>query len=212
MSLPNEIVNRILNTREVVGLLFMVNNRETVFPLRVTAVEYPNILWDFTLGSAASALNNTGTTWSNVQDSSNVYLLRPSTENQAWQFFYGINPGYAWIYRAYPANQTRGGLSSPISVGATTNATGYITGRESPYLSPSPVTEFWTTYGISPAFIGYHPYAAPSSITVRMNFYGIRYRIAYEPTATPKRVITMGGDPPIDAPQWLTQAANGRAN
>ena len=163
--------------------------------------EMPNDLKEFSLGTA-SGLTATGTTWRAIQDGSNVFLLRPGQDNEVWQFFYGISPSYAWIYRSYPNGFIRGGLTASPTVGGDT---GYTTGRESPYNEPSSVSEFFTTEGISPAFIGYHPFVSPSSITIRMNFFGVRYKVEYVANATPKRIIPVGGIPPIASPTWLNR-------
>ena len=202
MGYAANVASRLFDIGDIIGLYLRVEQKPTLLGFRVLGSEGPNNLYDFSLG-AASALAAAGTGWSSVQDSASRYLIMPTTERVLYQIFYGVSPSHAWVYRAYPANQFRGGLVLPITIGGQY---GYITGRESPRDAPQAVTETWTARDLTPAFIGYHPYGVPASLTVRMTFLIWRYdveMIQMGPGALPKRKITVGGSPPVDATDWM---------
>lgn len=207
--LPPEAVKRLFAENEILGLKFRVGESVKVFYFRVKSLETPNDVRDFSLGSAA-AQATAGTDWNNIQDGSSRYILEPPKSGIIYQGFYGIHPGYAWVYRRYPSNVDVGGLQTTRTVGDRTYRIGYIDGIRSPYNSPSPDTEFFTIYGTYPSFLGYHPYTEPASITVRMNFFISVYGVDYlrEPTAEEiarARVRTMGGLSLMDAPEWIAK-------
>ncbi len=207
MGLPQEILDRILKPGQVVGLWFTEGNQVVRKNLRILDYE-PTVLRDRIVGSAATALNTNGTTWDQIQDSSNRYLLQPTLEGYLHQYFYGVNPGYSWLYRSYPANKVRGGLVVPPAIGGNPNI-GYTIGYDTPYQSPSAMTESFIVFGTNPAYLGYHPYAVPATITVRMNFWIFKYQVE-RVTLEPFREYTIGGSPPIEAPKWLTGPTVGR--
>lgn len=202
MSLSQGVIDRVLKPGQVIGLWFREKNQTVRKNLLILDVEASNLM-DFSLGSA-TALSANGTGWSQVQDSSNRYLLQPQYEGILHQYFWGSNPGYAWIYSAYPANTVRGGLLNTPNIGGNPNV-GFRRGWASPYLSPSPLSETFITFGINPAYLGYHPYAVPASITVRLNFWIYKY-IVQRTDLAPYREYTMGGSPPVEAPKWLQGA------
>lgn len=205
--LPKEIVDRLFNEGDVIGLKMKMSNDEKVFYFLVNAVESPSDLEDFSLGAAA-AQNTTGTDWDEIVDANGRYILEPEFENIAYQIFYGVHPSYIWTYRRYPANVDRGSLRGTRSIGDRTYRVGKIDGMTSPYRSPSSRSEFFTLKGLHPAFLGYNPYTEPASVTVRMNFYVVSYgveQLSY-PTAeqiAKARVRTMGGRTLMEAPTWV---------
>ena len=205
--LSSEVVKRLFDEGDVLGLKMLVGSTEGVFYFRVKTVEGPNDLDDFSLGSA-SAQNSTGSDWVQIQDASSRYILEPVNENIIYQVFYGIHPAYAWLYRRYPTNVDRGSLIGTRTVGDRTYRVGKIDGFKSPYRTPSPETEFFTMKGLHPSFLGYHPYLEPASITVRMNFFVVRYGVDKLdiPSSQEKekaKVRTMGGESLMQAPSWL---------
>ena len=212
MGLSAEIANRIYKEGFIVALQFSVGPKAELFPLRIDAAEYPNNLYDFSLTTAAS-LATAGTGWRTIQDSSNRYLLEPENNGVLHQVYYGITPSYARVYRQYPSGVDRGSLVGTRNPGV--DAVGYIDGVLSPYRYPSAITETHIVRGQRPAFYGYHPYGAPASITVRMNFYIITYLTCSLYTTLSDneirgmvregkaRIVTPGGRTLMQAPGWL---------
>ena len=186
MGLPREVIDRIHGEGDLVALRMKLGNREKDFYFLVKAKELPNNLTEFSLGSA-TALAVAGTDWDDIQDSASRYQLEPEYEDYLYQIFYGISPSYARIYRNYPTNVDIGSLIGTRVVGG---AVGFINGEQSPLLSPSALTEFWTLKGNHPSFMGYHPYAEPSSITVRMTFYVAKFLVEYLKTPTEEQKKT----------------------
>ena len=204
MALPREVIEKIPSEGGIVALRMKVEGRDTDFYFLIRSKEGPNDLREFSLGSA-SAMATAGTGWDDIQDSNNRYHLEPEFENYLYQVFYGITPSYAWLYRRYPANVDLGSLVATRAIGGNT---GYVDGGSSPLRSPSAQTEFWTLKGNHPSFIGYHPYAVPTSITVRVSFYITKFFVDYLRTPTEEQiekaiVRTMGGVGLFDAPEWL---------
>lgn len=208
MPLSPEITERLLREGDLVALLFQsTKNIPTFYYLRVTQVERPNNLPDFSLGTAA-ALNTAGTSWDAIQDSSNNYYLEPDTENYLYQVYWGASPSYIWVYRRFPSGVDQGSLVGTRSIG---DRVGFITGAFSPINRPSVETEFYTVRGIRPEFFGYHPYAEPSSPTVFLGFYVSVYtvaRIEEESLTIAEKIrarqITMGGSKRLQrVPSWL---------
>lgn len=223
--LPSEVVSRLFAERDVLGLTMMVGagEKRTAF-WRIDTVEGPNDLADHSLGSA-SAQSTSGTGWNEIVDSQGRYHLESEYEKVVYQIFYGISPGQAWVYLRYPSNRD---LNSLLGTRAIGSRVGHIDGRKSPYRTPSSTTELFTMYGLHPAFLGYHPYAEPSSITVRLYFYVTRYDVTFlgvDPSGDPSkdigrkiapeadrqlaRVRGMGGRLLVDAPQWVLTAMKG---
>lgn len=199
MGLSQGVIDRVLKPGQVIGLWFREKNQTVRKNLLILDVETSSLI-DFSVGSA-TALSANGTSWNQVQDSSNRYLLQPQYEGILHQYFWGSYPGYAWMYTAYPANTVRGGLLNAPVIGGNPNI-GFRRGWGSPYLAPSPLSESFITYGINPAYLGYHPYPLPASIAVYMNFYIFKYMVA-RTDAQPFREYTVGGSPPAEAPKWL---------
>lgn len=201
MGYPQELMDRLLLEGQTIGLLMRLGNDEQQFNLRIKGREFPNNLREFSLG-AATALDSAGTGVSEIQDSANRHLIVPEHEDTLYQVFYGINPSYARVFRYNPANTLRGQLRVVPTV---TGDTGYLTGRDSPYQTPSAMTELFTIRDMNPGFLGYHPFGAPASITIRLNFFVIRYRAVKVPVSEGEdRVITMGGSENlVVAPNWI---------
>ena len=204
MGLTREVVERIPREDQVIALRMKVGGKEKDFLFLVLTKEGPNDLKEFSLG-AASALNATGTSWSNITDSAGRYHLQPEFERYLYQAFYGISPSYAWVYRRYPANVDLGSLLSTRTIGGQV---GYVSGGQSPIATPSPITEFWTLKGVYPSFLGYHPFAEPSSATVRMTFFVTKFRVDYLVAPTEEQLSrairrTMGGTELLEAPEWV---------
>ena len=215
--LPSNVVVRLLREHEVLGLTMMLGSERRTAYFRVETVEGPNDLGNFSLG-AASAQAVAGTGWSEIQDSANRWLLEPEYENIAYHFFFGVSPGQAWIYRAYPAGREQNSLVGTRAIG---DAVGYVDGIKSPAHTPSSLTEMFTVRGTRPSFFGYHPYLEPTSITVRLNFFVTRYdmlllgtdpsgtdvdkarKIAPEEIRRAARVRAIGGHQLVPMPTWI---------
>lgn len=216
--LPSDVVKRLLNEGEVVGLLMSIAGTERRrFYFQVETAEKPILLADFSLG-AATALSATGTGWSEIDDGTGRYHLEPPFEGILYQSFFGVSPGQARIYRRYPSNVDINSLLGTRTIGGNVGA---ISGHDSPYRSPSPLSEMWSLMGTHPSFLGYHPYALPSSITVRLNLYVMRYdvtfhgvdpsggeqdsgrKIAPENIRSKASVRPVGGHQLVDAPVWV---------
>ena len=201
--LPADVTSKILNEGQIIALKMKVSDSITDFYLQVKTKEGPNDLLEFSLGSA-SAQAVAGTDWDEIQDSSNRYLLEPEHDRTLYQIFYGITPGYARVYRRYPSNVDRGSLLGTRTIGGQI---GYINGWMSAAFTPSPLTEFFTIMGLHPSFLGYHPYLEPATITVRMNFFVIKYNVEVVALSQERKAKiitrTMGGVEILQAPQWL---------
>ena len=174
MPYPESLVARYHRVDDYVGLQFRTGNREGWAYFRVLSREAPNDLWDFSLGTA-SAQAVAGTGWSRIQDSSNKEWRVPDPDNVMYQGFYGITPSYARVYRQVMSGNDRGSLNPATrQIG---DPVGFINGEMSPYRRPSFMTEFHTVRGMTHAFLGYHPYGEPASVTVRMNFFVATYGV-----------------------------------
>ena len=220
MGYPVAITDRFHNVGEIVALKMLEGSTVHLYPFRIEAVEYPNNRAEFSIG-AASALASAGTGWNTIQDASNRFILEPEFAEVIYQGFYGITPSIARVYRQYPSGVDRGSLVGTRNPGV--DPIGYISGDMSPGLWPSPITEFYSIRGQHPAFYGYHPYASPSSITVRMNFYITMYGFSScgdqmseaEILKVAKNIISLGGRTLMTAPGWIrglggaAEAANG---
>lgn len=219
--LPSDVVSKYLHERDILGLIMKYGSEKRVAYFEVQLVEYPNNLTDHSLGTA-NAQNVTGTDWDEVQDSSSRYILEPEQERVIYHFFYGISPGQAWVYRRYPTNIDTNSLIGSRRIG---DNVGYISGLDSPYRTPSPLTETFTLKGVHPAYLGYNPYPEPASLNVRMNFFTARYdvrfigvdpsndgeldsqrRIAPDVYQRAATLRTLGGRTPVDIPTWLESA------
>lgn len=207
MGYPVAITDRLHNVGEIIALKMLEGSKAVLYPFRIEAVEYPNNRPDFSIGSA-TALATAGTGWNTIQDASNRYILEPEFAEVLYQGFYGITPSYARVYRQYPSGVDRGNLVGTRNPGV--DPIGYISGDMSPGLWPSPITEFYSVRGQHPAFYGYHPYARPSSITVRINFYIAMYGITCVPGLTgaqimekANKIITLGGRTLMQSPGWM---------
>lgn len=216
MGYPVAITDRQLREGDILALKMLDANQQNLYPLQIDTVEFPNNYTEFSLG-AATALASAGTGWDTIQDSSNRYILEPEYSGIVYQIFYGITPSYARLYRQYPSGVDRGSLVGTRNPGV--DPIGYVSGDMSPLLSPSPITEFFTVRGQHPAFYGYHPYARPSSVTIRMTFYIVSYGVSGIKGADPswvmgqaRRVITMGGRTLMQAPGWLREAVGAAPN
>ena len=220
MGYPVAITDRFHDIGHIIALKMLEGSAVKLYPFRIEAVEYPNNRAEFSIG-AATALAAAGTGWNTIQDASNRFILEPEFAEVIYQGFYGITPSYARVYRQYPSGVDRGSLVGTRNPGV--DPIGYISGDMSPGLWPSPITEFYSVRGQHPAFYGYHPYARPSSITIRMNFYITVYGVSCiegmteaEILAQAHRIITLGGRTLMQAPGWMrglggaTEAANGR--
>ena len=204
MGLPAEVLKRIPDEGDWVGLKMLIGSTKTDFYFKIEAKEGPNDLGEFSLGAAASQAT-AGTGWDEIQDANSRYLLEPEFQNYLYLVHWGVTPSIARIYRQYPAGVDRGSLLGTRAVG---DASGWIDGVKSPAGFPSPLTEMWILKGTHPAFNGYHPYTEPGSITVRMNFYLTKFYVGYTKGATPPPGVkvlarTMGGITLFEAPQWL---------
>ena len=219
MGYPVAITDRLHNVGDIIVLKMLEGNSVKLYPFRIETVEYPNDRYEFSIGSA-TALATGGTGWNTIQDASNRFILEPEFAEVIYQCFYGITPSYARVYRQYPSGVDRGSLVGTRNPGV--DPIGYISGDMSPGLWPSPITEFYSIRGQHPAFYGYHPYARPSSITIRMNFYIAMYGVSCiemseaEILAKAKKIISLGGRTLMTAPGWIrglggpAEAANGR--
>lgn len=205
MGLEN-MAGRLYREGEVVALRMMENANLKDYYFRVDTAEYPNNRTEFSIGSA-TALAAAGTGWNNIQDSSNTYILEPQNENLLHQYWYGIAPSYARVYRRYPPGVDRGALLATRNPGV--DPEGYIDGVASPLRIPSPITETLVIKGLRPSYYGYHPYAVPSSITVRLSFYvavyGLTHIKAEEVDPKAVRLVTIGGRVPPQAPSWVRE-------
>lgn len=191
---------------DLLGLLFLKDGVPREFVLRILTAEYPNNLMNFSLGSA-DALTSAGTGWVTIENANGVEYLEPEKESRVNQVFYGVAPGYARIYRQYPAGVERGNLIGTRAVGSQV---GYVSGLYSPLHAPNPNTEFFVIKGQFPAFNGYLPYKEPASTNIYASFYVASFAVCeLDPAGmTPEdkrrvRRITMGGKELMDAPGWL---------
>lgn len=204
--LPPEVTDRLHKEGDIVALKMRRGSDIVLAYLQINTVERPNDLLDYSLG-AASALATAGTGWNEILDSSSYKHLEPEFEEILYQAFYGITPSFARVYRQFPSGRDLGSLRGTRVVG--TDPIGFVDGLISPYKHPSPVTEFYNIKGTYPAFFGYHPYAEPSSITVRMNFFISTYGITSigdtitEEEKKKAKIVTMGGRTLLQVPQWL---------
>mgnify|MGYP001601983963 FL=1 len=220
MGYPVAITDRFHNVGDIIALKMLEGSTVHLYPFRIEAVETPNNRAEFSIGSA-TALATAGTGWNTIQDASNRFILEPEFAEVIYQGFYGITPSIARVYRQYPSGVDRGSLVGTRNPGV--DPIGYISGDMSPGLWPSPITEFYSIRGQHPAFYGYHPYARPSSITVRMNFYITMYGVSScgdqmseaEILKVAKKIISLGGRTLMTAPGWIrglggaAEAANG---
>lgn len=205
--LPPEAINRLFVENDVIGLKMLLGSDPTIFYLLVKTVEGPNDLDDYSLGSATGQ-DTDGTGWNEIEDANSRYLLEPEFANIIFQAFYGVYPSYAWIYRRYPPNVDRGSLRRTRTIGDRTYRIGKVDGLTSPYHTPSSRTEFFTMEGEHPAFLGFHPRLEPSSVTIRMNFSVVRYRVEHLKSPESQqisraKVRTMFGEDLAQAPSWL---------
>lgn len=204
MGLPAEVLARIPDEGEWVGLKMLIGPTPRNFYFRVLTKEGPADLGEFSLG-AASARATAGTGWDEIQDANSRYWLEPEFENVLHLVYWGVSPSIARIYRQYPAGVDRGSLLGTRAIG---DNVGWVDGVKSPALIPSALTEFFVLKGTHPSFLGYHPYLEPASITVRMNFYITKFQVEYL-KATPftagssVKERTMGGLTLFQAPLWL---------
>lgn len=218
--LPSSVIDRLLREDQVLGLLMKRDGSKRTIYFRIETAEGPNDLMDFSLG-AATAQAVAGTGWSEIQDSASRYYLEPGSQKIIYHFFFGVSPGQAWIYRRYPSNRD---LNSLIATRAIGDPIGYVDGNKSPYRVPSPLTEMFSMYGMHPAFLGYNPFLEPVSITVRLNFFVVRYDVTVlglNPVLTggkglivadndrmQARVRPVGGHELIDVPSWIESAVS----
>ena len=218
--LPSDVVKRFLAEKQILGLRMKRDSMPRTLYFEVEVAEGPDDLANFSLG-AATAQSATGTGWDEIQDSASRYWLEPASERVIYQFFFGVAPGQAWIYRQYPTGVD---INSLIGVRAIGDAVGFVDGIKSPYRSPSPLTEMWSMKGMHPAFLGYNPYLEPSSITIRLNFFVMRYsviprgidagdRVNIAPPDIRARAVvrSVGGRDLIDIPTWVENAIGGRS-
>lgn len=209
--LPREVIARLLNPQDILGLQMTIGTEKKIVYFTVDTVEGPNDLADFSIG-AASALSTTGTGWSEIQDSAGRFILEPEYENIIYQFYIGIAPASAWLYRRYPGSKD---LNSLLGTRAIGSGQGHIDGLKSPYKNPTPITEMYTVKNLHPSFLGYNPFADPSSITVRLYFYVTRYDVTLKGLTLSEEekkraaVRTMGGHDLVPAPTWIETRVRG---
>jgi len=203
-----EIMQRLHNIGDVVALRLFKGGGARLYPLRIISVERPNDLQNYSLGTA-SALNATGTEWDNIEDSNQNRYLEPEHEEVLHQVYWGVSPSYIWVYRRYPSNVDRGSLFGTRTVGGSV---GYITGRQSPIGSHSALTETYVIKGQRPSYLGYHPFAEPTTPTVFMSFsifvYGVEVAKLEDLTAIERakmKVVSPGGLIPVEAPSWISK-------
>lgn len=219
--LPPEVIARVLGENDVIGLKLSDGAAPRIYYLRTVTKEGPSNLRDFSLGSA-SAMTVAGTDFDAIQDSSAANQLEPADSGVLHQFFWGISPSYVRVYLQYPGNVFRRALRGTPTVGSDV---GFIDGRLSGYLHPSVQSELFTISGLNPNFNGYHPYAEPATVTVRLNFFIFRFDTEYLGITDDKlqaanlkppsqqdiqraRVVTMGGlSSLIRVPSWLQDKA-----
>lgn len=205
MGLEN-MAGRLYHEGEVVALRMMEGATLKDYYFRIDTSEYPNNRAEFSLGSA-TALASAGTGWNNIQDSNNTYILEPQNENVLYQYWYGISPSVARLYRRFPPGVDRGALLQTRNPGV--DPEGYIDGVTSPLRIPSPITETHVIKGLRPSYYGYHPYAIPATITVRMSFYvatyGLTHLLAGDVDSKAARLITIGGRVPPQSPSWVRE-------
>jgi len=211
--LSDAIVSRVLKANDMLGLQMKLSNAPRIFYWNIKTVEFPNDLADFSLG-AATAFSTTGTGWIEINDANTRYYLEPEFENIIYQFYFGVAPAQAQIYRRYPSNKDINSLFGTRAIGS---GIGHIDGHKSPYRQPSVISEMFSVKGNHPSFLGYHPYAEPSSITVRLYFYIFRYNVEFKGLDSAvsdeirnKAVVRpVGGQDPIDAPNWVQTLVKG---
>lgn len=215
--LSSDIVSRILKANDALGLQMQVNNNPRIIYWKVKTAEMPDDLANFSLGSA-TAFDTDGTGWIEINDSNTRYYLEPEFENIIYQFYFGVAPAQAQIYRRYPSNRD---INSLIGTRAVGSGIGFIDGHKSPYRHPTVISEMFSLKGSHPSFLGYHPYGEPSSITVRLYFYIVRYNVVFKgvepfddasdaafqiaPEEFRERAVVrpIGGQQVIDAPNWV---------
>ena len=217
--LPSQTYARLLQDGEILGLRLTDGGAEKrTFLFKIITIEGPNDLTGYSMG-AASAQNTAGTDWDEIVTSDGRYQLEPENERAIYHCFYGITPGQARIYTRYPSEKDLNSLLGTRSFGGSV---GFIDGAKSPYLYPSPITEFFTMKGMHPSFNGYHPYLEPTSITIKLNFYVTRYDvevigvvplggqdadskwlIAPGHAVARAKVRTVGGRGLVPIPSWL---------
>ena len=186
MPLPANAVDRLLKEHEVLGLVMAWNSERPIAYFDIKTVEGPNNLAAYSMGGA-SAMAAAGTDWDDIVDANSRRWLEPADERVIYHIFTGVSPAQAWVYRRYPANRDINSLLSTRTIGS---GAGHFDGWISPYRSPSPLTEMFTMKGTNPSFLGYNPYAEPSSITVLLYFYVTRYDVEFlgvDPTGDDKK-------------------------
>lgn len=204
MGLPAEVLARIPDEGDWLGLKMLIGSTKTNFYFQIETKEGPNDLGEFSLG-AATAQATAGTGWKEIQDANNRYWLEPEFQNFLHLIYWGVSPSIARVYRQYPAGVDRGSLLGTRAVG---DAAGWIDGVKSPALYPSALTETWVLKGTHPSYNGYNPFLEPGSITVRMNFYLVKFYVSFvkgqqPPPGLKVPMRTMGGGSLFEAPQWL---------
>ena len=206
MPLPGLILQSIHSVDDVVGLVFSESGSPVLRYLKVRSVEGTGVA-PFSMGSA-SAMAAAGTGWNRIQDSSAREYLVPANEGVLYQWWYGITPSYAWVYRRFPAGIDRGNLDA-IPSRNIGDPFGYVDGYTSPLRYPSVLTGNYTVKGTFVEFNGYHPFAEPSSVTIFLAFLIATFKVDFLKTPSAgdiarAKVFTMGGRSPAPVPDWLT--------
>lgn len=126
-------------------------------------------------------------------------LLKVTDCNHVYQMFMGWKPGAVRRYTYYPYETARGNLD--VKRIFTKSPFGYTEGHQSPYDTPSPVTEMFIPKGVEVAFAWHNP--LNTAVTVEQNIMIRRLQISIIRDAElierilkgnqPCRLVTLGG-------------------
>jgi len=188
------------------GLLFQ---QGWVFA-RVKAREFTNIT-PYPLGTLAGRGNFAA--WNTIPELGVIsprYLLSPQKKELINQYFWGSSPADIRVFEQFPPRTDLRILINRLDL---TGDIGYITGRQSPFLYPSPKTEHFNVYETYAQYNAFNP-TNVSVPNVLMNFEIAKYTYEWVRDLTmvkdfidDRRKVhkfVMGPpDEPMSAPQWL---------
>ena len=173
-----------------------------VLPLRITAkdftwYDYPEVGGSAVSGSIAS---DGFIDYARLPISAFSILnaFKVENRNRILQMFYGVRPGPVRVYLGYPLEQTRGNLETRKV--STRSPFGYVSGWQSPLLSPNRVTETWVPFNIDVGFAFWNPAADSAVIRFGVYLYRYEHEVLKDPelvrnlvNGQPARIITLGG-------------------
>lgn len=132
-------------------------------------------------------------------DTSIDNILEVDRKLHLYQLFYGIRPGCARSYLAYPTGKNRRSLDKKEIV--SKSSFGYVDGKMSPYDDPQPISEIWLPRDIDIGFAWYNP--TGDNITINVSWLINRYKVELinSPDTVEKilnrtltcRIATLGG-------------------